>query len=661
MTFARKLTIVMFAFFSIWAIADIAAGRTDWIVDRFYLALISLGAFFLHKRMHLSNYALVVGLLPVIMHAFGRYEMVWFSLPYDFYLHLAAGFAIGMIFFEYFLEKKLPSRITLAVLVTAGIGSLLEILEFTGYLVGGAGSGIFFYGTGDYGDWANAIQDMFSNTVGALLASTIYAIVKKPQRIFAIVAVACIVFYIAEGLHARAIYSQVELVPVVELELPRQHHADLRKLLDEPISYFAKGDTYLVLGRLENSKRTICQSIPMYEEYLKTASPEMQAVTHETIASLHCPNAKQGWQYHLENASAIWKGLGNSFRADIDYRLANDEPITFYLRPYEIRNVTEADNIVGNYAIRLSWDDLLVTQVDRVTRDWLSAQIQAPDDYHLLRVFSEKYTLDDLQEGIGWHEGARVDELRQVTYYQTATGTLAKRFGDTWYAPDEKGIFRFEISPDKIEYPTTRYLRDDLAVVVDTHGISMLVEQAVRSNATAVLGCCDYIGKVKAAQYLAGKGIKVICPTDRMLPDIMGTDNVVGSAPILVESDRAIIGARPIDLTGRPIVATNASDEIYGVMYYDTPARYFSHTVLDVYYFNVTDFGQMGSVIEYAESLNASVIGVRVYNEDDYVHVRDWLQKDVRHVAVLFHSEPYPYGYRLFDEYASQTTFGDLK
>jgi hypothetical protein len=50
-----------------------------------------------------------------------------------------------------------------------------------------------------------------------------------------------------------------------------------------------------------------------------------------------------------------------------------------------------------------------------------------------------------------------------------------------------------------------------------------------------------------------------------------------------------------------------------------------------------------------------------VWNEDDYVAVRDWLASSREHRAVLFHSAPYPDGVRLYDEFPRQTTFGDTR
>ncbi|MFH0798225.1 MAG: hypothetical protein V1906_02320 [Candidatus Woesearchaeota archaeon] len=68
----------------------------------------------------------------------------------------------------------------------------------------------------------------------------------------------------------------------------------------------------------------------------------------------------------------------------------------------------------------------------------------------------------------------------------------------------------------------------------------------------------------------------------------------------------------------------------------------------------------MRNVIDKAEEIKANIIGVRIFNEDDYLNAKMWLQKDIKHKAVLFHSEPYPYGYMLAREFVAQTSFDDV-
>jgi hypothetical protein len=53
------------------------------------------------------------------------------------------------------------------------------------------------------------------------------------------------------------------------------------------------------------------------------------------------------------------------------------------------------------------------------------------------------------------------------------------------------------------------------------------------------------------------------------------------------------------------------------------------------------------------------VIAVRCRTVEDAQAVRTWLKGSRSRCAVLFHTAHYPEGYKLFEEFPGQTTFGD--
>jgi len=459
-------------------------------------------------------------------------------------------------------------------------------------------------------------------------------------------------------------------------------------LLNENISDFAKGDISLVLGRVTDNDSLICDSL-LYYDKVKASSDEEKAVIKESIASVGCDRNRR--EYLLE-ASKLWKKAGNDFRSKLDESLAMNRQIKldFDISPVEV-NVSfpksASKMILGKSKKVIYADDVLVSQVDRVNRDWLSYQLFFSPFYRadrlellteyeldrdkLLSVFSERlsYNKSDLMSDIGWHEGARIKEMRQVGFtHFTASGTVVARLNNTWYAPDENGVFRFEVPIDKIRYPTNRFLRNDIVVIVDTHGINMIVEQAIRYNASFVIGCGDNPGKAKAAKYLSDKGIAVISFPDKYFSLLLGANtSVFGSPSITYNGYNVVIGDRPIEFAlNETFVVTDvpSNSTKFGFSYYDTPARYFrflkQYYPLDVHYVYVEDFDAVFHVIDEAERLNASALGVRVYSRDDYDAVKDWLLKDKNHRAILFHSTPYPYGYKIMKEFPQQITFGDL-
>ncbi|MBW3018861.1 hypothetical protein KY329_01585 [Candidatus Woesearchaeota archaeon] len=447
---------------------------------------------------------------------------------------------------------------------------------------------------------------------------------------------------------------------------------------NESADPFARADAMLMLGRITKNRTLICGSLAVYDE-VHSSDPEVMALVYETSAAVGCGRNRKAF---LAAAASEWKKAGNEFRASLDKSLStgfvpelvfdanattsNATVITGYNTPILPKPFSNVSKItMGGTEIIVGSEDLLLTQVDRVHRDWLGGQFANPFDAPLKVVFSEKnyYNASELREDIGWHEGARTKELvDHGISYAVGAGTLVARNGDRWFAVDDKGVFRFEVPVDKLYYPTTRFLHENLAVIMDTHGVNMLVEQAIRKHADFVMGCCDHPGKIYAAKYLSDHGIPVVCLTDKYVYLLLGHNaTVLGSPPFSFGSNYVKIGGRPISITADDkVLAMNASDKTYALWYYQTPASYFSLIGgLDVDYFTIDDYNEMGGFIDYARSINATVIAVRVYNKNDYAAVKGWLEEDEAHQAVLFHSAAYPYGQVLFGEFPFQTTFDD--
>ncbi len=462
--------------------------------------------------------------------------------------------------------------------------------------------------------------------------------------------------------------------PVIVSELEKTAY-------NESADPFARGDALLAIGRLTKNDTLICESLVYYDQINSTNHEEM-ALVYETSASLGCGRNRAAF---LRAAADEWKQAGNIHRAQLLSDLsqgkrprlkfdkkattANDTVITGYKSAIvpALKKTGANAVIIGKTTITLDAESILVSQDDRVYRDWLSGQIANPYGPEILTTFSERltYNQSELRADIGWHEGGRIKELGKTGLkHYVATGTLAARNGNRWFAVDDNGTFRFEVPIDKISYPTTRFLRRDMAVVIDTHGINMLVEQAVRNNATAVVACCDHPGKIYAAKYLSDKNISIICYPDKYDYLALGHNlSMIGSPPQTIGA-RAVIGNRPMKITLKDrIVAVNATDNAYALWYYQTPASYFEALAtaipLNVTYFSLSDFGQMNKATQKARETNANILATRVFNSDDYAAVKKWLDEDENRKVILFHSAPYPYGQKIFREYPTRSSFDD--
>jgi hypothetical protein len=313
--------------------------------------------------------------------------------------------------------------------------------------------------------------------------------------------------------------------------------------------------------------------------------------------------------------------------------------------------------VLGESAIRVEPGWRVAAQMERVARDWISYQI----DYDLSGRSPAPSAI------VPWHEGSRIRDILAavpITLLPVEGALAAEREG-RWLAPDGRGVFRFEVLPDKVQYPSTLTYRG-LALLIDTHGISSLVEPALRLGAQLVVGCGDHPEKMKAALALASHGVSVYFPCDRFVGDVLGyraRGTLIGSAPVRVDEGGAVIGDRPVRFSVAETIVAEDTPVNSNDRYYDAPARYFRRFAqalpLRLEIVEVDGEGESDRVVRRAEELGASAIAVRVMTEKDAAPVRAWLAGGQERRAVLFHTAPYPAGYRLFEEFPGRTTFGD--
>lgn len=336
-----------------------------------------------------------------------------------------------------------------------------------------------------------------------------------------------------------------------------------------------------------------------------------------------------------------------------------DEPEPIQYKKYRPNIKDSQKMIIGKSAIRVKKNAKIKTQVDRVTRDWLQAFNIKGSPW----VFSEKTVRTS-------HEGEKLRELIDTTGAKVfpVWGTRVKRFGDHWLAPDAEGVYRFEISEDKVEhFPTTILIDDQTAIINDTHGISAIAWDSL--DADLVVGCGDHPGKMNAAYYLAERGVNVYVPTDRFLGALIGIHTkgtIIGSAPIRKTAEGAIIGNQPIVIDVNEQIVISNTDGQYPLQYYDTPYRYFKELEgyvgksINIIPVAVAEYGKANVVVDEARKVGAKIIGIRVKSENEHDAVSSWLKEDRSHRAILFHTAVYPEGYRLFFEFPQQTSFGDI-
>ncbi len=426
---------------------------------------------------------------------------------------------------------------------------------------------------------------------------------------------------------------------------------------------FCRAETSYLVGNVIPDRKRIEQSLQFYRKAFEAeTNPDRKLLTAMALGMAGGQGDIEEEPY-LKAAATLANSAGRKATADLLMKMSEGDPSP----PFgDVRIRRKLSVPPGATAVVLGASEIVVppgariaVQLERTFRDWLSYQLSF--DFRQESVRQENV--------LNYHEGARLRDIMKLIPVLPipVAGTIVAVRNDVWYAPDEKGIFRFEVQSDKIWYPTTKR-RGRYALMTDTHGVSAIVEQALAAKAYLVMACGDSIAKAEAAYYLAQRGMHVYMPCDRFIGNLLGYDApglILGTAPIRFVAGRTVIGGQPVAIRfGEKIVATDVTQES-GPNYHDAPARYFraltaAGVPLDLRFVDVK-VRQASIVIAEAARAGANVISIRVEHEDDYAAVKEWLSASSERRAVLFHSAPYPTGYRLFAEFPTQVTFGDPK
>lgn len=426
-------------------------------------------------------------------------------------------------------------------------------------------------------------------------------------------------------------------------------------------TYLCRGELSYLLANVTQDRRLAADSVAFYGFSLQMEKDLSRRQMLNELVGFTAAHGGVDPAPYLDEAARLADEMGIEWRSSILRSIAAGAADPSFDSTTIQRTLVVPSGtthfILGESRIAVPRRAKVSVQMERTYRDWLS--------YQMSYDFTDSFPT--IERTLNYHEGARLRDLMTLADVQPfpVTATLAARKEGSWYAPDENGVFRFQVANDKIEYPTVKQI-GDIALLTDTHGISSLVEQSIRGDSDLVIGCGDSVGKSEAAYYLAQQGIDVYFPCDRFIGLLLGHDApgvLLGTAPIRKTGSEVIIGAQPVRFAvDEPIVITGIMHDSVA-RYYDASQRYFEELArylpLQLHVVLIEGEGQTWKVIEQAEDMGSKAVGVRVATQQDYESVRDWLQESAEHRAVLFHSAPYPSGYRLFDEFPEQVTFGD--
>lgn len=192
----EKLYISFVILFVLLIFYSVFSGFYHYILDLSASILVISLLFLFYKHFRLDHFIFILIFIALLLHNFGLFGFynntpIYFS--YDRLTHFFGGFSLSFMFLNYFkiyFNKSKQNNLILiicSILIVLGIGSIIEIIEYLGYIILGQGEGFFYFGgTGDLGvnqnqlsAWINSSFDMIFNLLGTLFGLVFYFIWKK--------------------------------------------------------------------------------------------------------------------------------------------------------------------------------------------------------------------------------------------------------------------------------------------------------------------------------------------------------------------------------------------------------------------------------------------------------------------------------------------------
>ena len=195
--------IIGYLVFIFYILASYYLNVTEYVGDSIIAIILLTIIFFFGKNLRLNRIPFSFLIMALALHTsgvFGWYGASPFFIQYDHITHFVGLLVVSILVYnflsQYFTKNKVHNFIILVMilLVSLGIGSLVEEIEYIGYLKLGTGQGLLrFGGLGDTpfddenlramdiqgGGWINTMIDLNYNFIGALSGTLLMYLINK--------------------------------------------------------------------------------------------------------------------------------------------------------------------------------------------------------------------------------------------------------------------------------------------------------------------------------------------------------------------------------------------------------------------------------------------------------------------------------------------------
>ncbi len=165
---------VLLTLFFIWkGIKEFYSQNPELLFDNFLTIALLLILLFQYSKWKFNKLSVIIALSALGLHHAKLYGTFFYSIPFDRIMHFVGTFALALIIYQMIKpsQKNVFTTALITILITMGLGTIIEHQEFIGYSIIGEGEGILGYGAGDWGEWNNISWDLIYNTLGAIVAA----------------------------------------------------------------------------------------------------------------------------------------------------------------------------------------------------------------------------------------------------------------------------------------------------------------------------------------------------------------------------------------------------------------------------------------------------------------------------------------------------------
>jgi uncharacterized membrane protein YjdF len=178
--------------------------KSQWVYDNIIAIMFLTFMFLVNKWLKLGKLGFILFNIALLSHnlgTFGFYNWEFGLLGYDNVVHLLGSLVAAYIIFN-FVARKLHIKarervrytvvdehkaifIFLVIASVAMLGTVVELVEFIGFIYFGPGEGILFVGAGDSGNeedaagqYLDTMGDIAVNTIGTIIGVALYYNIK---------------------------------------------------------------------------------------------------------------------------------------------------------------------------------------------------------------------------------------------------------------------------------------------------------------------------------------------------------------------------------------------------------------------------------------------------------------------------------------------------